>query len=101
MGRIEHGVLTPPIPCGDPTCPLCGPIMKGAKMPATTTPKYPKIKVRLTNRDGNAFAILGRVKAAMDKAKVPKHEINQFLKEAMSGDYDRLLQTCCKWVDAR
>lgn len=26
-------------------------------------------------------------------------EIDQFRKEATSGDYDHLLQTCMRWVD--
>lgn len=63
--------------------------------------KYPKVKVKLVGQDGNAFAILGRVQSAMKKAGVPKEEMNVFLKEATSGDYDHLLQTCMAWVDCR
>jgi len=61
-------------------------------------PKYPKIRVRLTGRDGNAFAILGRVRQAMVKAGLPKSEVEAFVDEAMAGTYDHLLQTCLKWV---
>ena len=61
-------------------------------------PKYPNIKVKLVGKDGNAFAIMGRVREAMKKAKVPKEEIDLFLKDAMSGDYDNLLATCCEYV---
>lgn len=32
-------------------------------------PKYPEITVPLTNRDGNAFAILGRCQTALRLAK--------------------------------
>lgn len=60
--------------------------------------KYPNIKVRLTGKDGNAFFILGRVKEAMKKGKVPNDEVTAFLEEAMSGDYNHLLATCMKWV---
>jgi len=58
--------------------------------------RYPKIRVKLIGTNGNAFAILGRVQAALKKAKVEEHDL--FLKEAMSGDYDHLLATCMEWV---
>ena len=63
-------------------------------------PKYPKIKVRLdlSSPDGNAFVILGRVKAAMQKAKISKEERDAFLADAMSGDYEHLLQVCREWI---
>jgi len=63
--------------------------------------KYPKIKVKLVSEDGNAFAILGRVQAAMRKGKVPPEEIKLFMAEAMSGDYNHLLVTAMKWVTVR
>ncbi len=59
--------------------------------------KYPKIKVKLTGTDGNAFAILGKVKATLRKAGAA--DADEFLKEAMSGDYNKLLATCMKWVN--
>ena len=62
-------------------------------------PKYPDVKVQLVGQDGNAFAILGRVSGAMQKAKVPKSEIDAFIKEATGGDYDNLLRICMKWVE--
>ncbi len=61
--------------------------------------KYPKIKVKLSGIDGNAFAIMNKVTIALKKANVCEEEINTFLKEAKSGDYDHLLQTCMKWVN--
>lgn len=64
-------------------------------------PKFPHIKVKLTGEDGNAFSILGRMKTSMRKAKVSKEEIDAFMKEAMSDDYDHLLQTCMDWVEVR
>jgi len=63
--------------------------------------KYPKIEVELVGQDGNAFVIIGRVQKAMQRAKVPREEIDKFKKEAQSGDYDHLLQTCIKWVNVR
>jgi hypothetical protein len=64
-------------------------------------PKYPNIKVRLTGEDGNAFNIIGKVHEALKKNKVLKEDRNLFLKEAMSGDYNNLLQVCMRWVQVR
>lgn len=56
------------------------------------------IKVRLTETDGNAFAVLGKVKLALKKGG-REDLVKPFLDEAMSGDYDHLLATCMKYVD--
>jgi hypothetical protein len=64
-----------------------------------TAPKYPDVHVRLTGEDGNAFAVLDHVTRAMREAMVPRAEIDTFKAEAMSGDYDHLLQTRMAWVD--
>lgn len=61
--------------------------------------KYPHVEVQLTGGDGNAFAIIGAVNRALRRAKVPKEEIDEFNREARSGDYDHLLRTCMKWVE--
>lgn len=64
----------------------------------SSMPKYPNIHVS-TNIDGNAFAILGAVSQAMRRANVSQTEIEEFRKEATSGDYNHLLMTVMKWVD--
>lgn len=61
--------------------------------------KHPEVSVQLTGQDGNAFAILGRVRTALRQAGVPDDEIKEFMAEATAGDYDHLLATCMKWVD--
>lgn len=61
--------------------------------------KYPEVKVRLTGQDGNAFMILGLVQRALRRAGVSQDEINEFLAEATSGDYDHLLQTAMNTVE--
>lgn len=61
-------------------------------------PKYPDIKVKLTGLDGNAFVLMGAVRAAMKKAKVPEEDIKQFLDDATSGDYNHLLSVCADTV---
>lgn len=63
------------------------------------TPKYPNITVELVGQDGNAFAILGRCKQAAQMAGFEKAEIDAFITEATSGDYDHLLQTAMRWFD--
>lgn len=57
--------------------------------------KYPHVKVKLTGTEGNAFAVLGEVKSAMERAGV---DTNGFFEEATAGDYNHLLVTCMKWV---
>ena len=57
-----------------------------------------KIKVKLLGKDGNAFFILGTVSRELKRAG-KKAEADEYLKEAMSGDYDHLLATTMKYVD--
>jgi hypothetical protein len=60
--------------------------------------KYPNIKCKLVGTDGNAFALMGKVKQALRRGGVSEDECNQFIKEATSGDYNNLLCTCMSWV---
>jgi len=61
-------------------------------------PKYDNVSVQLTGRDGNAFAVMATVKSALEKGGAPQDEIETYLAESMSGDYDNLLRTAMKWV---
>ena len=61
-------------------------------------PKYPDIKVYLTNRDGNAFAILVRCKNAFVLAG-KEDKWSEFWTEATSADYPHLLVTVMKWFE--
>lgn len=61
--------------------------------------KYPNITVRLTSEDGNSFFILGKVIKSLKRGGIEKENIDKFSKEAMSGDYNHLLQTCMQWVN--
>jgi hypothetical protein len=63
-----------------------------------TAIKYPEIEVELVGHDGNAFAIMARVKRALKSNGVSDEEVSQYLEESMSGDYDNLLRTAMKWV---
>jgi len=57
-----------------------------------------KLRVKLIGEDGNAFAILGRVKRALVKAGM-QEEAKAFMEEATAGDYNHLLATVQKYVD--
>ena len=64
-------------------------------------PKYPHITVKLTGRDGNAWAVLGAVNKALHENGLSKAETDAFFDEATSGDYDHLLRTVMRWVEVK
>lgn len=66
---------------------------------SNATVKYPHITVELVGKDGNAFAVLGTVTRALRRAKVPQVEIDAFMTEATSGDYNHLLGTVMRTVE--
>jgi putative lipoic acid-binding regulatory protein len=61
--------------------------------------KYPDVKVKLIGTNGNTFSILANVVRVAKKHKVPQSDIDEFMKEAMSGDYDNSLSVCIKWFN--
>ena len=61
--------------------------------------RHPEVWVSLVGEDGNAFAILGRVRQAMKRAGVPDEEVQRFVREATAGDHDELLATVLRWVN--
>lgn len=62
-------------------------------------PRYPKIRVRLTGVNGNAFNVIAVVRDSLRKKKVSEELISEFTRQAMSGDYDNVLYTCMSWVN--
>lgn len=64
-----------------------------------SAPRYPEIRVQLTGENGNAFAIMGAVKAALKQNQVAPSEIDEYLQASMAGDYDALLRVAMEWVD--
>lgn len=62
-------------------------------------PKYPAIEVELTGSDGNSMMIVGKVGKALRRAGVPATEIQAFRSEALSGDWEHVLDTAEAWVD--
>jgi hypothetical protein len=63
-------------------------------------PEFNDVTVKLTGKDGNVFAIIGAVVAALRK-KGHGEAVSAFTAEATSGDYDNALQTAMKWVNVR
>ena len=52
---------------------------------------FTKPTVKLIGRDGNAIAVMGRIKHALKRAGADKEYIDKYLSEATKGDYDHLL----------
>jgi hypothetical protein len=64
--------------------------------------KYPQITVQLMGEDGNAFSIIGKMKAELKRNGVPPEKVKEFFGEATGSDsYDDLLMTCMRWVNVR
>ena len=67
-----------------------------------TTVKYPEVVVQLTGLDGNAFAVMGRVRDGLKRAGVHRSEIQRYTEESTnSGSYDELLGVALSWVVCR
>ena len=58
-----------------------------------------KPTVKLIDTDGNAFAIIGRVKNALIKAGADKEYVMKYQDEVMCGDYDHLLCVTMDYVN--
>lgn len=63
------------------------------------TPKYDNVTVTLAGQDGNAFAVMAKVSSALRKEGVSEDDVQQYISESMSGDYDHLIVTAMKWVN--
>jgi hypothetical protein len=68
--------------------------------------RYPDITVKLSDQDGNAFIVMALVGKALrtglrDRLSPNeiKGEVDEYMQESMSGDYDHLLQVAMRWVN--
>ena len=57
------------------------------------------VKVALVGEDGNAFHILGKVSQALRKAGHSDEFVREYQSQAMSGDYNNLLQVTMTYVE--
>lgn len=66
-----------------------------------STEKYPitDVTVRIINTDGNAHALLGKVRQELRRAGYDSEFIKKFTDEATSGNYDDLLCCIMKYVN--
>ncbi len=58
-----------------------------------------KPTVKLIDTNGNSFAIIGRVKDALQKAGADNEYVMKYQMKAMSGDYDNLLCVTMNYVN--
>ena len=54
---------------------------------------------KLIGQDGNAFAVMGRIKQALKSAGADKEYIDKYISKATSGDYNHLLAVSMEYVD--
>lgn len=62
------------------------------------SPKYPNIKVNLSDIDGNAFNIMAAITTALRKNAVSDEQVEQYLADSTASDYNHLLVTAAEWV---
>jgi hypothetical protein len=58
-----------------------------------------KIKLNLVGLDGNAFALLGAFQKQAKKEGWEQEEISEVIDEAITGNYDYLLQTLTQYIE--
>jgi hypothetical protein len=56
-------------------------------------------EVQLSGTNGNAFALIGTVARALRRAGNTREVVAAFRTEAMSSDYDHVLQTCMAYAE--
>lgn len=54
--------------------------------------------VKLSGTDGNAFAIIAKVRRVLIENKMYT-EADNYMKEALSGDYDNVIASADKYVE--
>ena len=61
--------------------------------------KIEKPVVELVGSDGNAYAIMGKVRRALKRAGVPDAVLKEYERKSKSGDYDNLLAVACEYAE--
>lgn len=49
--------------------------------------------------NGNAYSIMGYVRVAMDDANMTNDDIDAYVKDATSSDYNHLVAVSCEMID--
>lgn len=53
----------------------------------------------LVGINGNAYSIMGYVRVAMDDANMTNDDIDAYVKDATSSDYNHLVAVSCEMID--
>lgn len=61
-------------------------------------PKYPRTAVQLTGESDHPISIVMRTKGELRRDGVDENSIAEYQQEALSGDYDNVIQTTMRWV---
>jgi hypothetical protein len=69
----------------------------GIEIMSNNEAKFKKVKCKISGKDGNAFAILGRVRRALKREGLD-HLVEKYTNEATSGDYENLLRVTMQYV---
>ncbi len=69
-----------------------------AKKTVMSKVKYPDVTVGISKERGEALSIVSRTSKALKRAGVHPSIAKEYREEAMSGDYDHLLQVTMAWV---
>jgi len=59
------------------------------------------VNVQLTGNDGNAYSIFAAVSRGIRKAGGTEADVEEYMDEAMSDDYDNVLVTSMKYVNVQ
>ena len=78
-----------------PQCPDC--IAERNHM--SDLANLPRPKVDFSDCNGNAISLVQRTIRALSKAGWTKAQCDAFRKEALSGNYDHVIQTCMKYAE--
>ena len=63
-----------------------------------TGPRFPDVVVKLTGANGNALNIVGMTRRALDRHGVSDDVVESYVRQALSGNYDKVLSTTLEWV---
>ena len=73
----------------------------GSRRPSAqppTGPRYPDVVVKLTGANGNALNVVGMTRRALDRHGVSDDVVESYVRQALSGNYDKVLSTTLEWV---
>ncbi len=66
--------------------------------PKVDISKLSRPTANLVGVNGNVFSVLGHASKALKKGGWTPPQVEAFMQEAMSGDYDNALRTCMKYL---